>query len=66
MLHGKSQKMQGANEPQPDAAGGTGAGYPAGVEKSSEDKSVYSFWLGRPVYLLDQPDGFQKEGGTQE
>ena len=30
-------------------------------------KSVYSFWLGRPVYLLDQPDGFQKsEGGTQE
>ena len=30
-------------------------------------KSVYSFWLGRPVYLLDRPDGFQKsEGGTQE
>lgn len=30
-------------------------------------KSLYSFWLGRPVYLLDQPDDFQKsEGGTQE
>lgn len=30
-------------------------------------KSVYSFWLGRSVYLLDQPDGLEKsEGGAQK
>lgn len=29
-------------------------------------KSVYSYWLGRPVYMLKHPEGFQDSEGGKE
>lgn len=48
---------------------GNEADYPIGIPVILDGKlykSVYSFWLGRPVYLLDQPDGFQKSKGDMQ
>lgn len=48
---------------------GDEASYPIGIPVILDGKlykSVYSFWLGRPVYLLDQPDGFQKSKGDMQ